>query len=418
MKQLDTPDPVPEADAPPADRGAAADTPYDILVIGAGIAGLSLAAAVAREGRRVLLVAARDAHPREFRAEKFSGHEMDILDRLGLGAGARTVATEIQTVVEGRWGRLIKRVPSREYAVRYPDFVDAVRAVLPPTVESVTGRVVETETGADRQTLVLADGRRYTGRLLVVATGLGETMLRALGFERRTVSRDHALVYGFNTACSYAVFAGEQLIWNAEAGGDGVAYLTLFPLGTTIRANLFTYWPKGSAAAEAFIADPSGTLARLMPGLTKTFGRIEAVSSLQQRPIDIVEISNPVRDGVVVIGDAFCTTCPGWGTGITKALSDVMVLNRLLPGWLETPGMGSAKIAAYYADLEKKTADEASVGKSLRLRRMKMDRDLASRFISIRSTVYRRGEQALKDAAAALRRLAERVRPGAPAQNA
>jgi 2-polyprenyl-6-methoxyphenol hydroxylase-like FAD-dependent oxidoreductase len=390
-------------------------TYYDALVIGAGIAGLSFAAAAAREGRRVLLVAARDAHPREFRAEKFSGKEMDVLDRLGLGAGARTVATQIHTVIEGRWGRLLKRVPSREYAVHYPDFVDAVRGAMPETVDSVTGRVTAMTTGAEVQTLTLADGRRYAGRLLVVATGLGEALTRALGFERTMVSDGHALVFGFDTACDGDRFAGEQLIWSGEDSDDGIAYVTLFPLAGRIRANLFTYWPRGGEISDGFLADPTAALRRMMPGLTRTYGAIEATGPVQQRPIDLVRIANPVRDGVVVIGDAFCTTCPGWGTGITKALSDVTVLARHLPGWLATPGMDGAKIAAFYADAAKIAADDLSVGKSLRMRRLKMDRDLASRFLSLRSSIFRRGEQALKDLAARLRQTGPGTGPGTPA---
>ncbi|MCJ2082055.1 FAD-dependent oxidoreductase [Methylobacterium sp. J-090] len=415
MSQPEAPDPVPDAAAPPVQP--IDPTLYDALVIGAGIAGLSFAAAAAREGRRVLLVAARDAHPREFRAEKFSGREMDLLDGLGLGHGARKAATEIHIAAEGRWGRLIKRIPSQEYAFHYPDLVDAVRVAMPDCADHVTGRVTGMTTGAEVQTLTLADGRRYEGRLLVIATGLGEALTRSLGFERRVVSQGNTLVYGFNTACSYALFAGEQLAWSAEGAGDGIAYLTLFPLGTQVRANLFTYWPRGGAAAEAFLADPAAALQRLMPGLTRTYGPVEAVGPVQQRPIDIVEIANPVRDGVVVIGDAFCTTCPGWGTGITKALSDVTVLARHLPGWLATPGMDSAKIAAFYADPDKLAVDRRSVGKSLRMRRMKMGRDMVSRFLSVRSTVFRRGEQVLKDAAARLPHALPRIRSNTPAAN-
>lgn len=413
MNQPEAADPVPDSHAALPREPA----PYDVLVVGAGIAGLSLAAAAARDGRSVLLVAARDTHPREFRAEKFSASEMEILDRLGLGARARAVCTPLHTVIEGRWGRLIKRVASQEFAFHYPELVDAVRAALPPNVVNVTGRVTEAETGPEAQMLALADGRRFTGRLLVVATGLGEGLQRQLGFERRMVSQGNTLVYGFNTAFAYALLAGEQLIWSAEAGGDGIAYLTLFPLGTQIRANLFTYWPRGSAAAEAFVADPGGTLIRLMPGLTRTYGAIEAIGPIQQRPIDLVEISNPVRDGVVTIGDAFCTTCPAYGTGVRKALSDVTVLAALLPGWLASPGMGAEKVAAYYAHPAKVAADELSVGSSLRLRRMKMGRDIVSRFLNLRSTVYRRGQQALVDAAAGLRRQAPRRMPGRPAAN-
>ena len=330
MIQPDAADPVPDRDTP---RAPSRPASYDLLVIGAGIAGLCLAAMAARAGHRVLLVAARDSHPREFRAEKFSESEMGVLDRAGLGVQARAVATPLHAVAEGRWGRLIKRMPSREFAFHYPDLVDAVRSALPAEVERVTGRVTATAVGPDTQPLTLADGRVFTGRLLVLATGLGEGLHRQLGFERRVISQGNTLVYGFNTAFTCALVAGEQLIWSTEAGGDGVAYLTLFPLGTQVRANLFTYWPRGGAAADAFLADPAAALRRLMPGLTRTYGAVEPVGAIQQRPIDLTEIGDPVRDGVVVIGDAFCTTCPAYGNGIRKALSDVTVLAGLLPAW-------------------------------------------------------------------------------------
>ena len=55
--------------------------------------------------------------------------------------------------------------------------------------------------------------------------------------------------------------------------------------------------------------------------------------------------------GVVLVGDAFATSCPAAGTGTGKVFTDVERLcNVHIPRWLATPGMGADKIAAFYDD--------------------------------------------------------------------
>ena len=60
---------------------------------------------------------------------------------------------------------------------------------------------------------------------------------------------------------------------------------------------------------------------------------------------------NAFIEGVVLVGDAFCTSCPAGGTGVRKALLDVERLcNVHIPHWLATPGMGIQKVTAFYED--------------------------------------------------------------------
>ena len=54
---------------------------------------------------------------------------------------------------------------------------------------------------------------------------------------------------------------------------------------------------------------------------------------------------------MVLIGDAFSTSCPAAGTGTGKVFTDVERLcNVYIPRWFATPGMGAEKIAAFYDD--------------------------------------------------------------------
>lgn len=59
-----------------------------------------------------------------------------------------------------------------------------------------------------------------------------------------------------------------------------------------------------------------------------------------------IETLNYQQPGVVLIGDAFATSRPATGTGISKAFGDVdLLVNRHFPNWLATPGMAAEKIA-------------------------------------------------------------------------
>jgi 2-polyprenyl-6-methoxyphenol hydroxylase-like FAD-dependent oxidoreductase len=81
---------------------------------------------------------------------------------------------------------------------------------------------------------------------------------------------------------------------------------------------------------------------------------------------------------VVLVGDAFSTSCPAAGTGARKVLVDVERLcNVHIPRWLETPGMSEEKIATFYDDPVKQANDAYSTAKAFGLRAFTLDTSLA-----------------------------------------
>ena len=83
------------------------------------------------------------------------------------------------------------------------------------------------------------------------------------------------------------------------------------------------------------------------------------------------------QDGIVLVGDAFATSCPAAGTGVRRVLVDVERLcNVHIPQWLATPGMGAAKIASFYADEIKVANDVYCVTKAFQLRSLSTDTSL------------------------------------------
>lgn len=378
---------------------------YAVAVVGAGIAGVTAAAAIARLGHRVLLVAGQPRHPAEFRAEKFGSAEAALFERLGLWGVAHQAMTCFDEVLVGEWGSLRGCVPMREYSMHYPALVDTLRAALPDTVETAFGRVTSVRSSGARQAITLADGRSAEAQLVVVATGLMDGLRREIGIGKTVLSPNHALVFGFDVADLPGRGPAQSITWRGESPRDGIAYLTLFPLGGALRANLFTYWQPSGADARAMAQEPAAVLASRFPGLARHVGPVVPLGSLEQRPISLTRAQGCERDGIVLIGDAFSTSCPTTGTGIRKVLTDVDRLVAHLPRWLAAPAIDTALIAGFYADPEKVARDRDSLDQSLSGRRLVMDWSPAWRLRRLRSYLRHRGRHALT-----------RLRPGSGAR--
>lgn len=331
----------------------------DIVIVGAGLAGSSAAVMLGRTDHEIVLV---DPHPGcrpDFRCEKFDPSQIRLLRRMGLAGLVLPLATRSRELWVARFGRLIDRMPVDQYGILYQDLVNAVRAGVPDQVAQLSGTVAGIEPGDNRQIVTLLNGDRIDTRLVVLANGLNWALRRSLGITCEMLSPAHSTTIGFDIApLDRSRFPFESLTYYGEHPGDRTAYLTLFRLGQGMRANLMTYRAADDPWLRDFRDDPEATLQRLMPGLAALIGRFSITPSIRVRPADLYAAGHVERPGIVLVGDAFATSCPAAGTGTNKVLTDVERLCAVhVPRWLATPGMDQQKIASFYADPEKQAAD-------------------------------------------------------------
>lgn len=331
----------------------------DVAVVGGGLAG-SIAAV--QLGQRNVTVAMVDLHGEphsEFRAEQLVGPQVGRLAELGLLTGMTSQSRLCTEAVNARLGREVDRTSVDQFGVPYDAMVRAARAFMAPTVRFLAGRVASVENGSDKQSVRLSSGTTIQARLVILATGLSTVLPRRLGIAYRTIRESHSLALGFDLdpkGQSPANFP--PLIYYGEDTQDRMDYLALFEMHGAIRANLFCYREMQSDWVRAFCRAPKSELLAVMPGLPKVIGPFEITSAVQARANDLRVADDPVRDGVVLVGDAFQTPCPAAGTGIDRLLSDLDILcGTYVPNWLATPGMARDKIATYYADPAKQAFD-------------------------------------------------------------
>ncbi|WP_171026412.1 FAD-dependent monooxygenase [Mesorhizobium comanense] len=369
---------------------AAGQAEVDVAIIGAGMAGITLATVLGNAGRKVALIDPHRIHHDEFRAEKIGMSQMRLFEKLGLDKMLMPLVTPFTDIHVFRLGQYFAFEKKWEYAFSYGELINGMRDALPPQVPLTVGKVTEVSTGPDRQRLVLADGAVIDARLLVVATGYSEAIRRAIGVERVELSKAHSLSMGFDLAIAPQDCAYRSVTSYGKRASDRIAYLSVFPIGNRMRANMFVYRTVADQWTRDFRDNPQKMLCELMPEIAAQCGNFEVASPVEVRQVSLTSTKGHRRDGVVFIGDAFVTTCPTPGVGIGRVMVDVDQLCSVhIPRWLETPGMTADKINAFYDDPIKVASDEEGMRVSVYAKRITTETGLEWRVRRLRNNTAR-----------------------------
>lgn len=338
---------------------AQASRSFDVVIVGGGAAGSAAACALGARGVRAAVIDLHDVCPPDFKADKVAGDQIGLMRRLGLLDALARAGVRSSSVVNMRRGRVIDRQSACEYNLPYEDLVNAMRQAIPPSVARIVARVANIEASDERQRVELSTGETIEARLVVLATGGGEALRAKLGYVRRVLHKDHSVSVAFDLrAVGRAGFDFETLTIYGDAPRDGIDYLSIFPFPTGMRANLFLYRDMQDPIFAALRSDPKKAVLAALPGLQSALGDFEVTSKALARPVDLYEVDGVDRPGVVLVGDAFRTSCPAVGDGLSRAFTDAERLcNAYIPQWLATPGMGAYKIAGFYRDPEKIACD-------------------------------------------------------------
>jgi 2-polyprenyl-6-methoxyphenol hydroxylase-like FAD-dependent oxidoreductase len=348
----------------------------DIAIVGGGLAGSTAAAMLGRAGVSAILIDPHPVYPPDFRVEKLSGDgQIERFRKTGLAETTLRSATHDGENWIARAGYLLDKRPSRQYGIPYDRLINTIRAQIPAEVESIWAKVTSISTSDDRQKLVLSNDEEISARLVVLANGLNVGLRRWLGIERRIVSACHSVSLGFNLVpVGRPAFDFPALTYFSERTSERIPYLSLFPIGNTMRANLFVYRQLDDPWLQQIKRAPAATLNAAMPRLRRITGEFEVTGDIKVRPADLYVSSGHRQPGVVLVGDAFETTCPVTGTGTDKVFTDVERLcNIHIPAWLATDGMAANKIAAFYDDPIKTECDAWSIEKAYSFRSVSID---------------------------------------------
>jgi 2-polyprenyl-6-methoxyphenol hydroxylase-like FAD-dependent oxidoreductase len=313
---------------------------HDLVIVGGGMAGASLAASMSRAGAQVLLLE-RTEHFRD-RVRGEGMHPWGVLELRALGLHEKlmkTCAHEARYWTNYRGSTLARE---RDLAETTPQGSGSVNFYHPEMQEVLIGeaveagaevrrgvRVLEVTAGVSPAVTARIDGREIDlrARLIVGADGRQSVVRRDGEFR---VSRDPDWL-----RISGALFEGmgapERSVHIFEAPSYGHASL-LFPIGRGRYRTYFTtgrrteHRPLSGAADQSNFADHCA-----QTGVPREwFERARLVGPLATFEGADVWVDQPYKNGLVLVGDAAAANDPCFGCGLSLTLRDVRVLRDAL----------------------------------------------------------------------------------------
>lgn len=320
-------------------------TTFDVVIIGAGMAGLSLIhllAASIKQGLKVALVERFDLpgladqqstldteKPPSFdgRATALSYGSQQIFSQLGVWpkiSAAACAIEHIQVSDQGRFGQTHinntdASVEALGYIIRNRALGQGLMADLPKQVTFLAPESVSTIAISDDQqaNLTLATGDVLNAKLVVMADGGRSDLANQLGIQQHRQSYNtHALVTSVRIDRSHKHWAYERF---TEAGP-----IALLPLG---KDEFAVVWTLANEVIEEYLAADENTLiGRLQQAFGYRAGRIIAMGERASYPLALVKAQEQIRPHVVLLGNAAHSLHPVAGQGFNLALRDAAAL--------------------------------------------------------------------------------------------
>jgi 2-octaprenylphenol hydroxylase len=310
----------------------------DVVVAGAGLVGLALAAALARNGMTVALVdraqpvPASDLDGWDARVYAISPGSAAFLQRLGAWQALpcdRIEAIESMRIVGDSGATLdFSAYELGERALAWIVEERALRAALMPAVhvpgiDFVTGaRFASLAWSAQEGTLTLEDGRQFRGSLVVGADGLRSWTRQAAGIVAEPKSYGQQGVVA-NFECELA-HHGCARQWFHEDG----SVLAWLPLP---GRRISIVWSAPDVLARELLALSHEALTlRVASAGQNVLGALRLITPPAAFPLLALRLPTSVAHRMALVGDAAHGVHPLAGQGVNLGFGDAQALARVL----------------------------------------------------------------------------------------
>lgn len=330
---------------------AKAATEYDIIIVGGGLVGVTLAHALDNQGLRIAIIESApfrlQAQPNyDDRAIALSYGSRRVFEGLRLWQQLSELATPIKKIhVSDRGHFGVTRIDCREEGVEALGYVITARDLGKVLVEAVTpGSGIDIISPAtvrgiaihpEHASLEVASddgGLQTLNTRLVVAADGGQSSIRSLlGIETKEYDyRQTAIIANiscqrFHDYVAYERFTDQgpiALLPMSESTNQE-------PAGTTHRCALV--WTQPAAQAEHIMAlEDADFLAHLQQRFGQRMGRFTRVGNRAAHPLHMIRSRQQVRERLAIIGNAAHTLHPIAGQGFNLGLRDVAALAQVL----------------------------------------------------------------------------------------
>lgn len=316
---------------------------YDLIVVGGGVAGSSLARRIAAGGARVLVLEKETEFRDRVRGENLLPWGVAEAEALGIGERLRSISLELRWFAQSLDGAA---APRRDVIATTPQQRPMWCFYHPKAQETLLGLAAEAgaevrrganvtriEAGATpRVRFELGTGSETAeARLVALCAGRNPGQRSELGFQVRRGTIPTLISGVLVTNLPPELDAGVAYVgYDLKQG----AVVALFPQpGGRARA-YYGFHPSNCARLQG---DGDKTrffeLCRVSAGAAIPFHNVKADGPLASFECADVWVEHPYNDGVALVGDAAASNDPSCGQGLSLALRDARVLSdELLAG--------------------------------------------------------------------------------------
>jgi 2-polyprenylphenol 6-hydroxylase len=309
---------------------------FDIIIIGGGLVGASLAAALKDSGLRLALIEGQSLPALDSgwdsRIYAFTPSNVDFLHKCG--AWQRMDQTRIQQVEEMRvFGDTGARLKFSAYEIGAPELAFIVESRLLQHAlwqglreqDNVTllegARCAEMSVNADAAHLKLTDGRELRAHLIVGADGRDSwARNQAVMPEVPTPYNQHGVVANFAIGKAHRGIAYQ---WFTQ---DGI--LALLPLPGKRISIVWSVSPEQSAELLALTHEEFS--ARVAAASYHTLGELNVITPPAAFALRVLNLAHLTRPRLALVGDAAHNVHPLSGQGVNLGLRDVRELASVL----------------------------------------------------------------------------------------
>jgi ubiquinone biosynthesis UbiH/UbiF/VisC/COQ6 family hydroxylase len=306
---------------------------FDVIVVGGGLVGASLALALEKQGREVALIEGRPGGAPDLdegwdaRIYAVSPANQAFLEEMGVWPDMARIGKVTRMDVRGdRGGRLEFDAgeigaPALAWIAENRWMLASIwREIRRSSITVFAGCAVRTlTTTALDASIVLSDGRRLGASLVVGGDGADSSVRRQIGVDASVKSYGQSGVVA-NFACERP-HGGCARQWFL---GDGV--LAWLPL----PGNRISMVWSTSDPARLLALDPDALADTVAQAGGFSLGALHVLTPAQAFPLRLIRPAAMVSQRVALIGDAAHTVHPLAGQGVNLGFQDAAVLAALL----------------------------------------------------------------------------------------
>ncbi len=309
---------------------------FDVIVVGAALAGLTAGLALSKAGLDVAIVAPA-AEREDRRTTALLAGSTDFLGRIGVWDAVRDQAAPIavQTLIDAT-GRLFRApdvafhaseigIEAFGWNLANATLLAALRAACEDagSLKFITGSLRSLELGEEVSTARLEDGQTLTASLVVGADGRNSVVRREAGIGAREWRYPQsALVLNFSHTLPHNDTCFEF------HGREGP--FTIVPLGPQLSSLVWVQTPEHATDRLNWRTD---ALEReIEERMRSIFGKVTIVSDIQCFPLNGMIAHMLGKSGMALVGEAGHAFPPIAAQGFNLGIRDVEVLTQLASG--------------------------------------------------------------------------------------